>query len=139
MANWKKTLSEKKKLLVTGNFSLSHYSILRLELQTHKNQALFGKGLTHYHTPHFDTLKIYSYGKHFSQCFLPYAVLIFHFKCSLKCCLQFVSIWTSLKFCRLVIGYLSTKVTVLTFSAGIHYTEVGTSSCDNDRSELCYW
>ena len=27
-------------------------------------------------------------------------VLIFHFKCTLKC-LQFVSIWTSLKFCRL--------------------------------------
>ena len=25
--------------------------------------------------------------------------LIFHFKCTLKCCLQFVSIWTSLKFC----------------------------------------
>ena len=33
----------------------------------------------------------------FSQCFLCYMVLIFHFKCTLKCRLQFVSIWTSLK------------------------------------------
>ena len=42
----------------------------------------------------------------FSQCFLPYMVLIFHFKCTctLKCCLQFVSVWTSLKFCRLVMS-----------------------------------
>ena len=39
----------------------------------------------------------------FSQCFLPYMKLIFHFKCTLKCCLQFVSIWASLKFCHLVI------------------------------------
>ena len=28
----------------------------------------------------------------FSQCFLPYMVLIFHFKCTLKCRLQFISI-----------------------------------------------
>ena len=40
----------------------------------------------------------------FSQCFLPYMVLIFHFKCTLKCRLQFVWIWTSLKFCHLVMG-----------------------------------
>ena len=26
----------------------------------------------------------------FSQCFVPYMVLIFHFKCKLKCRLQFV-------------------------------------------------
>ena len=38
----------------------------------------------------------------FSQCFLHYMALIFHFKCTLKCCLQFVLIWTSLKFCPLV-------------------------------------
>ena len=30
----------------------------------------------------------------FSQCFLPYVVLIFHFKCNLKYRLQFVSAWT---------------------------------------------
>ena len=40
----------------------------------------------------------------FSQCFLSYMVLIFHLKCTLKCCLQFVSIWTSLKFCCLIMG-----------------------------------
>ena len=34
----------------------------------------------------------------FSQCFLPCMALSFHFKCTLKCCLQLVSIWTSLKF-----------------------------------------
>ena len=38
-----------------------------------------------------------------SQCFLPYMALIFHLKFTLKC-LQFVSIWTSLKICRLVMG-----------------------------------
>ena len=41
---------------------------------------------------------------HLSQCFLPYMALIFHFKCTLKCHLHFVSIWTNLKFCRLVMG-----------------------------------
>ena len=40
----------------------------------------------------------------FSQRFLPYMVLIFHFQCTLKSRLQFVSIWTSLKFCRRIIG-----------------------------------
>ena len=40
----------------------------------------------------------------FSQCFLPYMTLVLHFKCSLKCCLQFVSFWNSLKFCHLVMG-----------------------------------
>ena len=34
----------------------------------------------------------------FSQCFLHYVALIFHFKYTLKCRLQFVSIWSSLKF-----------------------------------------
>ena len=42
----------------------------------------------------------------FSQCLLPYMVLIVHFKHTSKCHLQFVSIWTSLKFCRLVMGSL---------------------------------
>ena len=68
--------------------------------------------LTHYHTMlHFDALKIAvknivrkgeitSYKKFliFSQCFLPYMALIFHFKCTSKCRMQFVSIWTSLNF-----------------------------------------
>ena len=62
--------------------------------------------LTHYQTlPHFDALKIYCLQfLLFSQYFLPYIAHIFHFKCTLKCRLQFVSIWTSLKFCRLVMG-----------------------------------
>ena len=41
----------------------------------------------------------------FSQCFLPYMVFIFHFKCTLKGSLKFVSILTSLKFCRLGKGF----------------------------------
>ena len=58
---------------------------------------------THYQ-PHFDAIKTYSCQKHgekgeiacnkqfllFSQCFLPCMALIFHFKCTLKCRLQFV-------------------------------------------------
>ena len=40
----------------------------------------------------------------FSQCFLPYMALIFYFKFILKCRLLFVSISTSLKFCRQVMG-----------------------------------
>ena len=68
--------------------------------------------LTHSHTvTPFDTLKIYNCRKHcnkqvilFSQCFLPYMTLIFHCQCTLKCRLQFLSIWTSLKFFRLVMG-----------------------------------
>ena len=44
-----------------------------------------------------------------SQCFLPNMAPIFHFKCILKCRLPFVSIWTSLKFCRLVMDYLFSK------------------------------
>ena len=45
-----KTLWEKEKLLVTSNFSFSHCVFKRLVLQTCKNQGLFGKGLTLYHT-----------------------------------------------------------------------------------------
>ena len=75
------------------------------------------KSLTQYHTIlHVDALNRYIAVENivrkgeitcinqfllFSQCFLPYMVLIFHFNCTLKCRLQFVSIWTSLKCCRL--------------------------------------
>ena len=44
----------------------------------------------------------------FSQCFLPHMALIFRFKCRL----QFVSIWTSLKFCSLVMDYTENLTTV---------------------------
>ena len=40
----------------------------------------------------------------FLPCFLPYTALIFDFKCTSKCRLQFDSIWPSLKFCRPVLG-----------------------------------
>ena len=40
----------------------------------------------------------------FSQYFLPFMVLFFCFICTLKCRLQFVSIWKRLKFCRLVMS-----------------------------------
>ena len=40
----------------------------------------------------------------FSQCFLPYMVLIFHFKCTLKFRMQFVPVRTSLKICCLLSG-----------------------------------
>ena len=87
--------------------------------QGHQKVSLYGNGLTHYHTiPHFDALKIYSCGKHceerrnctFSKCFLTCMALIFHFKCTLKWHLQFVSIWTSLKFCCLLMGQVSLTV-----------------------------
>ena len=59
----------------------------------------------------------------FSQCFLPCRALIFHFKCTLECRLQFLSIWTSLKFCRLVMGY--NKSPVISFDlAKIQNTEL---------------
>ena len=102
-----------------SNFSFSHSLFKRLLLQTHKNEGLVGKGLTHFHTiPHFDALKVYSCRNIvrkgeiacnkqfllFSQHSLPYMVIIFHFKCTLKCRLQFILIWTSLKFCCLVMG-----------------------------------
>ena len=44
----------------------SNLSIFNIPaLQTHKNKGFFGRNLTYYHTmPHFDSLKIYSCGKH---------------------------------------------------------------------------
>ena len=62
-----------------------------------------------------------------SQCFLPYITLIFHFQCTLKCCLQFLSIWTSLKFFRLVMGLVKFSVTALVFLAKISKVRLGRS------------
>ena len=79
-------------------------------MSANKN-LLIGKALTHYHTipRYIDVENIVRKGEIacykqfllFSHCFLPYMVLIFYFKCTLKCRLQFVSIWTCLEFCRL--------------------------------------
>ena len=63
-------------------------------------------------------LLIVSYYEHFyyisyhilRRCFLPYMAHIFHFKHTLKCCLQFASIWTILKFCCLVMGYTTSTI-----------------------------
>ena len=38
----------------------------------------------------------------FPQCFLPFTRQISNFQSCLFCCLQMLSIWTGLKFCRLV-------------------------------------
>ena len=43
----------------------------------------------------------------FSQCFLPNMALIFHFNCTLESCLQFVSVWTHVKFCHLVKSFVN--------------------------------
>ena len=45
----RKQCGEKKKLLVTSNFSFSHIVFKRHVLETCKNQGLSGKGLTHSH------------------------------------------------------------------------------------------
>ena len=82
-------------------------------------QHPWNPGLDHYHTmPHFDAQRYIAVENIvrkreiacnkqfllFSQCFLPDMTLTFHFKCTLKCRLQFVSISTCVKFCRLVMG-----------------------------------
>ena len=90
-----KTLWKKEKLLGTSNFSFSYSAFKRLKVQTRKKKGLFGKGLTHYHTmPHFDALKIY----------IAVEIIVGKGGIALKCRLQFVSIWTSLKLCRFVMG-----------------------------------
>ena len=66
----------------------------------------------------------------FSQCLLPYMVLIFNFKCRLKCCLQFVSIWTSLKCCRLVMSERCLYIPRLTL------TNQSPSKLDHSKTEI---
>ena len=76
--NRQKTLWEKEKLLVTSNFSFSHSVFKRLILQTHKNQGLFGKGLTNLYRTPFENIvgKAENADKQhfllFQQCLLPY-------------------------------------------------------------------
>ena len=105
------------KTSATGLLLQSSANKCSVKIDTECEERRCGIDLTHYHTmTHFSALKIHSCRKHwekgeiacykqfllFPQCFLPFTVLIFHFKCNLKCGLQFVSISTSLKFCRLV-------------------------------------
>ena len=93
---------------------------------------------THYHImPHFYALKIFSYGKHcekrrnrLKQAISPFLTMLStlhgifpQFKYTLKCRLQFVSVWTSLKFCRLVISWLF-RFFHLTELRNIYITEI---------------
>ena len=90
-----KTLWEKVKLLLMSNFSFSHIVSKRLELQTRKNQGLFGKGLTLYHTI-LPFKNIVGKGQnacnqhflHFPQCFLCFLKQISILKSHLFCCLE---------------------------------------------------
>ena len=60
----------------------------------------------------------------FAECFLPYMALIFHFKCSLKCCLQFVPFWTSLKFCRLVmVNYMQSTEVIIKYICDVYFMQ----------------
>ena len=95
-------------MLAISIFSFSHNVFKRLLFQCRQKSGLCGKYLIYYHKmPHFDTQKIYSCGItlwekekwlvssnfFFSHnVFCPYIAHIFHFKSTLKCWLQFVSI-----------------------------------------------
>ena len=104
-------------ILKTQLYSTSK-SLLKSDWPTHTLYQRFNPSNPFHTMPHFDAPKIcYSCGKHFEKRrnafnkqflffsrFPPSIAIIFHFRCSLKCRLQFVSIWTRLKFCRLVMG-----------------------------------
>ena len=122
----RKHCGRKEKLLVMSNIFSSHSVFKRLVLQPFKNTVWLGKSkpiTTQCHTlallRYIAVENIVRKGEIacnkqlllFSQCFLSNMALIFHCKCTLKCCLQFVSILTCLKFC-LIMGY---KIMVLIF------------------------
>ena len=110
---WEETMWEKEKLLVASNFSFSHSAFKRLVLQTHKNQGLFGKGLTlhqiilTFNHPKMEAFENIGF-QHFllfPQCFLPFPKQISIFLPNLICPLQILSIWTNLKICHFVKSY----------------------------------
>ena len=71
----------------------------------------------------------------FPQCSLPHMAFILHFKFILKCCLQFVSIWASLKFCHLVNGlYLFHVLTFQAVKAESDCTRVLEVEADNVKA-----
>ena len=95
--------------------------------------------------PHFDTLNYIQLWKtllekekllvtsNFSfshNVFYPIWQLFFILKALLKCRLQFVSVWTSLEFCRLVMG--STVVYIISVSSLELINEKHTSFCVNN-------
>ena len=93
---------------VTSNFSFSRSVFKRLVLQTRKIQGLFGKGLTTQKMWPFENLM--GTGENagnqqfvlFPQCFLTFPKQAGVFEPHLFCCLQMLSIWSSLKFCCLI-------------------------------------
>ena len=92
-----------------SNFSFSHSVFKRLAQQTRKNQGLFGKGLTTLKKESFENIlgKVENAGNHAAFCPVPKSFstcLKINFKplSHLFCCLQVLSFWTSLQFCRLV-------------------------------------
>ena len=103
---------------ILGGAVVNRLSIMLLVSGINKVRQPFICALTHYHTvPHFDAQTIYIIVENmvrkgefacykqfllFSQCFQAYMAINFHFKCTLKCRLQFVSILNMLTFCRLV-------------------------------------
>ena len=104
-------------MLVTSNFSFFHCVFKRLILMSLKNQGLFGKGLTWYLTIRgFNDPKRKKSFKQFAKrrkcwqpSFSPFPRLLFtlqrkkfSFETRLFNRMEMFSIWTGLKFCRLV-------------------------------------
>ena len=58
----------------------------------------------------------------------------FHFKCTLKCRLQFILFWTSLKFCRLVMGEV--KLVLIMEPRGSFCTNIPCLSMKSVEDEL---
>ena len=105
--NASKHCGKRRNCMLPAFSSFPIVSYKRLVLQTRKNQGLFGKGLRNTAAENIVRKGEIACNKQlllFSQCFLPYLTFMFHFKCTLKCRLQFVPIWTSLEFFRLVMG-----------------------------------
>ena len=79
----------------------------------------------------------------FSQCFLRYMALICYFKYTLKCHLQSVSVWTSLKFCGLVNGLTTQLLHIYPFPDNpepldeIYSTECESKYLETLREKLC--
>ena len=67
----------------------------------------------------------------------PYDTYFSFMKCTLNCCLQSVSIWTSLKFCRLVKGtFINVKEFILTHYQTTKYRLFQTESFQMTISNL---
>ena len=96
-----------------SNFSFSHIVFKRLVPRGRQKVSLCGNGLRYTAVENIVRKGETACTKQFllfSQCFLPYMALIFHFRCTSECPLQFVSIWASLKFSLSVNGLIPTII-----------------------------